>query len=392
MARKLLTSIDNQTNMQLTITVRLTAEAKSLIMQRAKAFAEQAWIVKRKTLPFLDVQRLMAIHRALEYGKYIIIITPTERIQTLSKAFTRTLEEEIIERKRILPTYQAQTVELERQTRLKRQKIEEEMRLYRLHHNSILMIEQTIFATLESWLYQHYPTQVLQVLGKLVEQCIKKQWYMKRIEGLEHLQRMMGEMYQYIMMEYPRAYNMIALRVTPLTMTMLRHRRGSIYATMSAQKQEIKQKTTLISATKQKETTKHILKGKRRYTIVPQREHIGTTEDLTEETPVSTGKDDFGREWFFTALRYAYSIPYWIRRLIARTMGMPENHKYARYFGIGCIPTRRTMLGYKKQRYGREPWTEREKENFIKWYRERYGKLPSGIVFPERYGGFKFEL
>ena len=392
MARKILTSIDNQTETQLTVTLTLTRQSQAILMERAKQTAEQAWITKQQTLPFLNVQRLMAMHKAIETSKLAVTITPTERIQTLSKTYIKPLEEEIIERKRILPAYQAQTVELERQTRLKRQKIEEEMKLYRLHRNSILIIEQTILAMLESWLYQNYPIQTLQILGKLIEQCIKKRWYIERIEGLEHLQRMMAEIYQYIMMEYPKSFNMIALRVTPLTMTVLRHRSGALYATYAMQKQEIKQKATLKTELKQKETTKHVLKGKKRYTIVPQREHVGTTYEVTDETRVSTGKDDLGREWFFTALRYAYTIPYWIRRQIARTMGMPENHKYARYFGIGCIPTRRTMKGFKKQRYGREPWTQRERDNYIEWYKRRFGKPPPSLIYPEFFGGFKFKL
>jgi hypothetical protein len=392
MTRKLLTSIDSHVETLQTVTVTLSRQSEALLAERAEAYAEQAWIIKQQTLPLLNVQRLMAIHKAIETSKLALPTLTTERIQTLSRAYVKTLEEEVIERKRVLPAYQAQVVELERQTRLKRQKIEEEMRLYRLHRNSIAMLEQTIFAMLESWLYQHYPTQVLQVLGKIIEQCIKKQWYMERIEGLEHLQRMMGQMYQYVMMEYPQTYNMIGMRVTPLTMTVLRHRNAVIYAVYSMQKEKVKQKATVKTVLKQKESTKKVQSGKPSHAVIPQREHIGTTEDLTEETPVSTGKDDFGREWFFTALRYAYSIPYWLRRQLVRTMGMPENHKYARYFGIGCIPTRRTMYGYKKQRYGREPWIERDKDDFIKWYVQRYGKLPEGLVFRERYGGFKFDL
>jgi len=392
MTRKLLTSIDSHVETLQTVTVTLSRQSEALLEERAEAYAEQAWIIKQQTLPLLNVQRLMAIHKAIETSKLALPTLTTERIQTLSRAYVKTLEEEVIERKRVLPAYQAQVVELERQTRLKRQKIEEEMRLYRLHRNSIAMLEQTIFAMLESWLYQHYPTQVLQVLGKIIEQCIKKQWYMERIEGLEHLQRMMGQMYQYVMMEYPQTYNMIGMRVTPLTMIVLRHRNAVVYAVYSMQKEKVKQKATVKTVLKQKESTKKVQSGKPSHAVVPQREHIGTTEDLTEETPVSTGKDDFGREWFFTALRYAYSIPFWMRRQLVRTMGMPENHKYARYFGIGCIPTRRTMYGYKKQRYGREPWTERDKNDFIKWYVQRYGKPPEGLVFRERYGGFKFDL
>jgi len=388
----MLTAIDQIETATATTVTYTSGMQQMLELEREYTIQEATEITVRQTLPFLNVQRLMAIERALYWSKLMAPVLPTEARTNLLQTYIRPIEEEIIEKKRILPRYETQRIEVQKRERLTREIVETELKLVPLYERSILIIEQLVLAELESYLMRNYPLQVFQALQKLVETCVKKQWYIERISGLEHLQKMMAQMYLYPMMEYPLTYNMFALRVTPLTMTALRHYNASIYATHAMVKQEAKQKATLKSATKQKETAKTVLVGKKRYEVVPSREHVGTTEDLTEETQVSTGKDEFGREWLFIALRYAYTMPYWLRRMLVRMYGMPENHKYARYFGIGCIPTRRTMRGYKRMRYGREPWTERDRDEYLKWFRERYGREPTGVPYSQRYGGFKFTL
>lgn len=392
MPAKLTTSIQTLQTETITTSGFIITQHQATETMRNKTIIEQESITTAKTILFLNVQRLMAIMRAINVSKMAVILEPAERIQTLTKLFPATLEEETIQRKRILPTYKMETYAQTKQQRLTRQLIEEDMRLYRLYERSILMIEQQNLARFEKWLWMNYPIQTIQVLGKMLEQCIKKLWYMERIEGLEHLQRIMAQEYLYIMMEYPKAYNMIGMKITPLTMSVLKNRSASIYATMASSKQEYVKVLSIMPAYKILELIKFVQSGKKRISKVPQRINVGVTEDLTPETLISTGKDEFDREWFFIALRYAYSIPYWIRRMIARTLGMPEYHKYALYFGIGCIPTRRTMKGYKRQRYGREPWSVRQKEEYLKWYRERYGHYPTDMMFSGRYGGFKFDL
>jgi hypothetical protein len=392
MTRKLLTALDQMETAIATTVTHSTVMQQMLTLQRETAIKEAIEITVKQTLPFLNVQRLMAIETALRYTRYIAPLLPAEARRTIQQALIRPYEEEQIERKHILPRYVTQKFEQQKIQRLTSELIELETVVVPLHDWSMLMIEQQIFAELEKTIMQKYQLQTLQALQKIVEACINKQWYIEPIKGLEHLQKLLALLYFYVMMEYPQAYCMLGVKVSPLTMMLLRHKCASLYMTYAMSKQESRQKAVLKSATKKKEEKKVVEAGKKRYEIIPSREHAGTTEDLTEETQVTVGKDDFGREMFFTALRYAYGIPYRIRRLLVRMYGMPENHKYAKYFGIGCIPTRRTMFGYKKARYGKEPWTVKSRDDYIKWFKERFGKEPVGVPYSGRYGGFKFAL
>jgi hypothetical protein len=70
-------------------------------------------------------------------------------------------------------------------------------------------------------------------------------------------------------------------------------------------------------------------------------------------------------------------MPYWIRRFIAIHMGMPENHKYANYFGISVIPTRRTKWKGDVRRYPEAQYLTYSKDKHVMdaiiKYQSRYG-------------------
>jgi hypothetical protein len=282
-------------------------------------------------------------------------------------------ETEALQKKK-LPTYQIQQLTVEKTQRLRPEQIRRQTQLLKLSRFSINLTEQTAFAMLESYLWRNFPLQVYQILGVLLKQAISKTWYLERIEGLEPLEKLMLQMYVYAFMEFPLSLNVLGLRVTPLTMFVLKHRPASMYMTYTMLKQEAMNKSLMLSALLRKPELKGVLAGKSKREHVPLKENIGVTEDLTEETVVSTGKDNMGKEWFFTAMRYAYSIPFWIRRRLVRNMGMPESHKYARYFGIGCIPTRYAKYSWKRRIMPEESGILFRRDEWLKFIK-RYDKM-----------------
>jgi len=189
------------------------------------------------------------------------------------------------------------------------------------------------------------------------------------------------------MMEFPAQMVLMGLRVTPLTMTVLRHKVGSVYMTMALQEQAVSQKALLTSATKQKLETKMVTSGKGRQEVIPIKQNVSAVTDLTEDTLVSMGRDAMGKEWLFTTLRYAYSIPFFVRRMLVRNMGMPENHKYARYFGIGCIPTRYARRSFKRRSYDDYSGFLYSRDEQIRKYIIWKELHNVGVPYKGRYGG-----
>ena len=350
MARKILTALD-QIATRSAITVTQMAE-QVLIQQRARQWAEQVTrvIQTRREVPFLDVQQLMHIMRLMELSNLIPFITPEEATQHVQPLLLPTLEEQKIRMRRVTPTRYVEQVEYSRTQRVEPALTEQEIREYRLYRTSIIMIDQLMLALLETYLFINFREQMLQILLKILEMVIRKLWYLERIAGLEALQKLMLQFYVYAFMEYPKTLNMLGIRVTPLTISMMEHKPASIYMTASIEKTQVKQKAMSISCERRKPEIRVVYGSRTRAVETSVKREIGVTEDLTKDTIVHVGRDYQGKEMLFTMLRYAYSMPYWLRRWLAREMGMPEDHKYARYFGIGCIPSRRARYTWKKTR------------------------------------------
>jgi len=296
-------------------------------------------------------------------------------------------EEERAIRIRLLPKALQEELTIQRTERLRtKRELAKTEEIY-LDSTSINLVEHTVLAQLEKYLWLNYPLQVVEVLGKLLQQSITKQWYLERITGLEPLEKLMLQTYMQAFMEFPACMNVLGLRVTPLTMFVLRHRPSSLYMMYSQLKQDIMSKSLLLSATLRKQELKGVLAGKSRQEYVPRKQNVAVTEDTTEDTETSMGRDLKGHDVFWTMLRYAYGMPFWIRRWIARETGMPETHKYAKYFGIGCIPTRR----------GRTSWKTRQYDEYSGFLYSRDEKIRKYIIWREmhnvgtphkgRYGG-----
>lgn len=352
MARKLLTALDQVTARNVQVLEVITAQQMQTLLIRKQIEESATLPAIQRTIPFLNVQQLMATMKAIELLKQAAFLLPRQQQETLAKTLPTPYEFWEIQTKRLIPTSKLEAHAIERQQRLTREHVEAEMKLTRLHERSIIMLEQTILAEMEKLIFNIYKLKLFEALGTLLKASYNRSWVIERIVGLEHLQKLLAQLYYFVMMEYPLARNLMALRVTPVTMELLKHKVGSIYACVAMQKQELQQKALLKTAVKQKEDTKTVIKYRGSpLDIITTRENVGVTEDLTGETKISAGKDDMGKEWIFTTLRYAYSIPFWIRRMIVRNLGMPENHKYARYFGIGCIPSRYARYSFKRRSY-----------------------------------------
>ena len=350
MARKILTALD-QVATRSAITVTQMAE-QAMIQQRARQWVEQVTrtIQTRREVPFLDVQQLMHTMRLMELSNLVPFLTPEEARQRVMPLLMPTLEEQKIRARRVTPVRYTEQVEYSRTQRVEPALIEQEIRELILHRTSIILIDQLMLALLETYLFINFREAMLQILLKILEMVTRKLWYLERIAGLEALQKLMLQLYVYAFMEYPKTLNMLGMRVTPLTLSMMEHRPASLYITASMEKTQVKQKAEIKSAERRKPEIRVVYGSRTRAPETSIKREIGVTEDLTKDTIVHVGRDYQGKEMLFTALRYAYSMPFWLRRWLAREIGMPENHKYARYFGIGCIPSRRARYTWKKTR------------------------------------------
>jgi len=351
MPRKLLTAIDqiNERMMQTVITVNRGQQQALLLRQLHTQLTTLK--TQREAYPFLNVQRLMFLMRLREYAVLAPFMIPRERVTTLTTALKPLWELEELRRKRVLPYRKILELEFERRQRVTPQLTEEEQKLTRLHEFSIILLEQYLIALIEEFLLLKYGLTVLEVLEKIMEMCMYKRQYALTVPRFEHLLKLLLELYVTAFMAQPETLNLLAIRCTPLTMTLMKHKNASIYAVASVQKRATKQKALLKSCEKRKPEVRLLSGSRTRAPATAIKRLLGTTEDLTEETKISVGKDYFGRDFWFWVLRYAYGIPYWIRRVMAMELGMPENYKLIRYFKLAVIPSRRARKAWKKERF-----------------------------------------
>jgi len=338
--------------------------------------------------PKVNVQRLLLAERLISLVKMIPYITPRESIQKIRGLLPTPYEIEQIYRRGGL---RYREILLEEEQRLRRLRPEEERQKVRqilLSPVSITLTDQTELARLESYLWLNLRTEVEQCLEKIVKMVISKSWYVETIAGLEALLKMLLQLYVYALMEHPKNLNMIGMRVTPLTIQYLEGKSGQLYMTSAMAGQDVKSKALLQTTQARKPMTKLVSSERSRTELIPQKIDIGHVIYISKDSLVGTGTDMKGMDMFFTALRYAYSMPFWLRRWLARSLGMPENHKYARYFGIGCIPTRSTWKGTIRRRYTGEAYIRFNRDEYLKMMRDFTSRHDAGRPYKGRYGGY----
>lgn len=388
MARKLLTALDQIATRTAITQATVARSAEAWTTARLVAQRTATVTVQKTTLKFLNVQRLMTYMRMLSISKILTLITQRQAVRQLSAiAMPLVEEEEMLARRRMTRQQFAQLQDF-RPRIVRPEEVRQTLREIMLSRTAITMTDQTEFALLEKYLWINYQAQVEQILQKMYHMCVSKQWYCESILGLEALIKLMLQMYVFAFMEHPRTAVMLGMKITPITMSVLRHKLASIYMVCAVQNQALAPKGILITAQKRKHRTKAVSESKGRTEMVNIKQGIGTTTDLDDDTKVGVGKDAMGKEMFWTTLRYAYSLPFWLRRWFARQSGMPENHKYARYFGIGCIPTRYARRSWKKARMKEPSITYLNRDMYLKRckkWREMHG---TGVPQKGVYGGF----
>jgi hypothetical protein len=275
---------------------------------------------------------------------------PQER-RLLSQMLMPLEEEEELFTKRLITVRQKTEQQLTRRHLTRLEKWLTEIRQRPLSPTAINLIDHTVLCELDKLLWETNPTTVTQITQQLVEMCEKKTSRLQPIQGQEAVQKHLLQLYVPMFMTFPFTLNMMALRLSMLTRQAMLGKSMTLYYMGATQAQAIKQKHQLACCEQRRLETKQVSSGKPSSDAIPEKFSVGYTHALTEEEKVGLIKDIRGSELPFMALRYAYSIPYWLRRFVAIHMGMPENSRYALYFGIGGLPTRRSTWRYDFMKY-----------------------------------------
>jgi hypothetical protein len=386
MARKLLTALD-----QIEATALITFEAikeEIAVQEEAEEMMVETIHLRDYTagFHFLNVQKLMIAVHAIETFNKTTMLPPEQRQQIVTNLLRTPLEEDIAVLKRRIPLRQEHEQQTYRrtQTRLQRYLHPIEERL--LPEIALRLIDHTALCLMDKYLYETYPIETTQIVQQLVKACEAKTTRVQPLLGYEALQKQIMQLYLYPLMTHPFTLNLTALRITALTMSALLHKAATLYMVGANQAQAIKPKSLMQPCTKQRLETKHVASGKTITEAVPEKFSVADTDDLTEDTDVNEPKNLFGQEGIFLSLRYAYGMPYKIRRLIAIHMGMPENHKYALYFGIGGLPTRRSTQRFTQRKYSEAAMLNYSRDQYVMKAIQQYNTRRAS--FYARYGKY----
>jgi hypothetical protein len=251
-----------------------------------------------------------------------------------------TLEEQLLERQYTMTPLQRQELEVDRE--LSRQQFEPEVTVEELDLPDIAcrLIDFQAMCTLQAKLSQLYPAQFQQILSQLIKMCEGKLSQLETMTGYEALQKHMMQIYVPYFSCFPYSLNMLAMRVDATTMSKLSGKAITLYEMGAYSLQMISPTNGIVLVENQTLEVKVILSGKPLSEAIPTKKSIYATESIDSEDEVPIAVDNLGHPYFWMMLRYAYSMPYYLRKMMAAMSGMPENYKYALYFGIGGLPSR----------------------------------------------------
>jgi hypothetical protein len=205
---------------------------------------------------------------------------------------------------------------------------------------ALRLVDFQVMCELEHKLSDLYPVQFPAIIRQLVELCEARMTKLKPMLGYEALQKHMLQLYVPYFSCFPYSLNILAMRITAATIASLRGKVMTTYALGALTQQTVKCKALAPPIEQRTLETKIVSSGKTSLDAIPAKFSLNATENLDEEDEVPLGKDAQGHPYYWLALRFTYSIPYKIRRLMAIMSGMPENYKYALYFSIGGLPSR----------------------------------------------------
>jgi hypothetical protein len=273
-------------------------------------------------------------------GLELKLFTDMEARLKYEEAVEPTLEEQLLNQQYVISPERKTELEVQRQ--LVQQRYEPEAEIEELE-TPVRMYDITDFQALsaiELALSQLYPTQFNSIMGQLFQLCEAKATFLPAMIGFEALQRHMMEIYVPYFSAFPYSLNLLAMRITAANMYIFQHKTATLYAMGAMQAQMVKCKWQINVCEYRTLETKIVASGKTFIDAIPTKISLEATEDLDEDEVIPLINDTTGHPMLWMVLRYAYKLPYRIRRLIAVMTGMPENYKYGLYFGIGGLPSR----------------------------------------------------
>lgn len=259
-----------------------------------------------------------------------------------------TLQEQLLMKQEAITPLQAQELGIQRQ--LIKVQSEPPITIEQLDLPTIELLYtdfQTMCA-LELQLERLYPNQCPTIRQQLTVMCEQRVSRLHILQGYEALQKQMIQMYVPYFSCFPYSLNILAMRITAATISALLNKTMTLYALGAQQQQMTACKYMLMPCENRTLQTKVVASGKTLNEAVPSKFSLKATENLDDEEEVPLGTDYTGHPFFWMTLRYAYSMPYYIRRILAIMTGMPENYRYGLYFGIGGLPSRHSTW---KQRW-----------------------------------------
>jgi hypothetical protein len=290
----------------------------------------------------------------LETLPEILEPTPHEQQEIYEESSVPSQEMETLKTQQQITPQQLELHVTQRNILIERQKQIRQIEQIPIPQASINITDQTVLATLDKILFMQHPIETMQIARQLIQMCEAKTTKITRIQGYEALQKAMLQYYIPAFMEFPNTMNMYGIRLSALTHILLQGKSLTYYMMGSVSAQEMKQKATLQTCETQRLETKTISTGKQAIEEAPTKFREGETDNYTGNEKVGIPKDLMGKDLLWLALRYAFAMPYWLRRFIAMHFGMPMEHKYADYFGIGVIPTRRSLYRFNREKFPEE--------------------------------------
>jgi len=405
MARKLLTSVTTQETKNVVeralVTQEQIARARRLYheIQRAQSYiritrqtrAEQsAWAMMRFayhtfSLPRWGrvVQRMPRIRTTITKRGRTFHIVHIEPLITAELFVRQSVWQEMLYKEYALPLFRQIELEQLRWHHVREELMEREFEVTRLEPPYRVTLDITELARLELKMLERYGYLLEEAIQDVIQMCSLRQTCLTEKPALKALQKMVMQLYVPYFHAKPYTMNLLGIRLSPLTLLRLKQKPATYYIYGVGEYEMFKQKPLVKACVNRRIETKLMASSSGCGATRPIKFSQGYTEALTGEEKVGFPRDNIGKEILWMGLRYAYSMPYWLRRFIAHHTGMPENHKYARYFGIGCIPSRRkTWRKYERHFPEAQIFyysVDKQIMDAIKRYRKRYRE-----TYPER--------
>jgi hypothetical protein len=272
--------------------------------------------------------------------QFIGALTPESRNEALERLdMTHQQLEEQVTKGMITPVERTlQEFGLRQHTRI--DEIEQEIEKLDPPQISLSLIDFQALCELDAYYHDTYPVQTEIIMQQIEQMCEAKMYKIPAMVGYKALQEALLELYVPAYASFPFTLNIFCMRMTALSITQLIHKQVTIYATGAVQDALLSLKEEIGSCEMRRIETKLVSGGKTATDAIPNKYQIAQTDDLTGDEKLGVPRNPKGHQTLWLMLRYAYSMPYWIRRMIAIHTGMPENYKYALYFGIGGLPSR----------------------------------------------------